>query len=48
VSVANLLMLIYLAVAIPTRGQRSVHDFIAGTFVREAPRLGRVPPGDNR
>jgi uncharacterized RDD family membrane protein YckC len=36
VAVANLLTLVYLAIAVATRGRRSVHDYVAGTFVRSA------------
>lgn len=32
--VANLLILVYLGVALVTKGRRSVHDFVAGTVVR--------------
>jgi hypothetical protein len=33
---ANALMMVYLACAAYTRGQRGVHDFIAGTIVEPA------------
>jgi uncharacterized RDD family membrane protein YckC len=34
VAAANLLTLVYLGVAVATRGRRSVHDYAAGTLVR--------------
>jgi uncharacterized RDD family membrane protein YckC len=34
VAVANVLTVVYLAIAITTRGQRSTHDYVAGTLVR--------------
>jgi uncharacterized RDD family membrane protein YckC len=34
VAAANVLTIIYLGVAIMTRGQRSAHDYAAGTLVR--------------
>lgn len=30
----NLLTVVYLTIAVATRGRRSVHDYVAGTFVR--------------
>ncbi len=37
---ANLLVVIYLAVAVATRGQRSIHDFVAGTIIRSLIAVG--------
>jgi len=36
VAVANVLTVVYLGVAVATRGRRSVHDYAAGTLVRSA------------
>jgi len=46
VSAANLLTLAYLALAIATRGRRSAHDFVAGSFIRAASRAGGAPHGE--
>lgn len=40
VGVANLLIIVYLVIAMLTRGQRSVHDLLAGTLVQAASRQG--------
>jgi hypothetical protein len=37
VAVANVLTVVYLGVAVATRGRRSVHDYAAGTLVRSVP-----------
>jgi uncharacterized RDD family membrane protein YckC len=36
VAAANVLTIVYLGVAVATRGRRSVHDYAAGTLVRSA------------
>lgn len=42
---ANLLTVVYLGVAVATRGRRSVHDYVAGTLVRPAPAPMQVMEG---
>jgi uncharacterized RDD family membrane protein YckC len=37
VAAANVLTIVYLGVAVATRGRRSVHDYAAGTLVRSVP-----------
>jgi uncharacterized RDD family membrane protein YckC len=44
---ANLLTVVYLGVAVATRGRRSVHDYVAGTLVRpKAADSAREPSPD--
>ncbi len=41
VALANLLIIVYLLLVGLSRGQRSVHDYVAGTLVRSANQPGR-------
>jgi uncharacterized RDD family membrane protein YckC len=41
VAFANLLIVVYLLLAGFSRGQRSLHDYVAGTMVRSAHQPGR-------
>jgi uncharacterized RDD family membrane protein YckC len=44
---ANLLTAVYLGIAVATRGRRSAHDYVAGTFVRPTSARNQASKGES-